>query len=77
VADVAVPADGTLTLSPFGNDLVLVDPTPFETAGTVPRILTFRNAGTITIEATVTPCSGPRCSPGVRTRYSRCGGVRG
>ena len=59
VAGLAIPADGTLTLSPFGNDLVLVDPTPFETASTVPLILTFRNAGTITIEATVTAPGTP------------------
>jgi copper(I)-binding protein len=59
VAGLAVPADGTLTLSPFGNDVVLQDPSPFETAGTVPLILTFRNAGTVTIEATVTAPGTP------------------
>ena len=59
VAGLAIPADGTLTLSPFGSDLVLVDPTPFETAGTVPLILTFRNAGTVTIDATVTAPGTP------------------
>ncbi len=57
VAGLAVPADGTLTLSPFGNDVQ--DPSPFETAGTVPLILTFRNAGTVTIEATVTAPGTP------------------
>ena len=59
VAGLAIPADGTLTLSPFGSDLVLVDPAPFETAGTVPLILTFRNAGTITVDATVTAPGTP------------------
>ena len=59
VAGLAIPADGTLTLSPFGNDLVLVDPTPFETSSTVPLILTFRHAGTVTIEATVTAPGTP------------------
>jgi copper(I)-binding protein len=59
VAGLAIPADGTLTLSPFGDDLVLADPAPFETAGTVPVILTFRNAGTVTIEATVTAPGTP------------------
>jgi copper(I)-binding protein len=59
VAGLAIPADGTLTLSPFGNDLVLADPAPFETASTVPLILTFRNAGTVTIEATVTAPGTP------------------
>jgi copper(I)-binding protein len=59
VAGLAIPADGTLTLSPFGNDLVLQDPTPFETTGTVPLILTFRHAGTVTLEATVTAPGTP------------------
>jgi copper(I)-binding protein len=59
VSGLAVPAHGTLTLSPFGNDLVLQDPAPFETAGTVPLILTFRNAGTLTINATVTAPGTP------------------
>jgi copper(I)-binding protein len=59
VAGIAIPADGTLTLSPFGNDLVLQDPAPFETTSTVPLILTFRDAGTVTIEATVTAPGTP------------------
>ena len=59
VADLAIPADGTLTLSPFGNDLVLQDPAPFETTATVPLILTFRDAGTVTIEASVTAPGSP------------------
>ncbi len=59
VAGLAIPADGTLTLSPFGNDLVLQDPAPYETVGTIPLILTFRHAGTITIEATVTAPGTP------------------
>jgi copper(I)-binding protein len=58
-AGLAVPAHGTLTLSPFGDDLVLQDPAPFESTGTVPLILTFRNAGTLTINATVTPPGTP------------------
>jgi copper(I)-binding protein len=59
VSGLTIPAHGTLTLSPFGNDLVLQHPTPFETTGTVPLILTFRNAGTLTIEATVTAPGTP------------------
>jgi len=59
VAGLAIPADGTLTLSPFGNDVVLQDPAPFETTSTVPLILTFRSAGTVTIEATVTAPGTP------------------
>ena len=30
-----VPTYGTLVLSPFGNDVVLQDPEPFETRATV------------------------------------------
>ena len=55
VADLVVPAHGTLTLSPFGDDLVLQDPAPFETRMAVPLTLTFRHAGTVTIDAPVTP----------------------
>ena len=59
VGGLAIPAQGTLTLSPFGDDVVLRDPAPFETASTVPLTLTFRHAGTVTIEATVTAPGTP------------------
>ncbi len=59
VSDLAIPAHGTLTLSPFGDDVVLQDPAPFETSSTVPLTLTFRNAGTVTIQATVTAPGTP------------------
>jgi copper(I)-binding protein len=59
VGDLAIPAHGTLTLSPFGDDVVLQDPAPFETSSSVPLILTFRHAGTVTIEATVTAPGTP------------------
>ena len=59
VSDLAIPAHGTLTLSPFGEDVVLRDPAPFETASSVPLILTFRHAGTVTLEATVTAPGTP------------------
>jgi copper(I)-binding protein len=58
-ADLVVPAHGTLTLSPFGDDLVLQDPAPFETSMAVPLILTFRQAGTVTIDAPVTAPGTP------------------
>jgi hypothetical protein len=41
------------------NDVVLQDPNPFETTSTVALILTFRHAGTITIEAAVTSPDTP------------------
>jgi copper(I)-binding protein len=59
VAGLRVPAHGTLTLSPFGADLVLQDPLPFETLSSVPLTLTFRHAGTVTIQATVTAPGTP------------------
>ncbi len=57
--DLAIPAHGTLTLSPFGDDVVLQDPAPFETSPTVPLTLTFRHAGTVTIDAAVTAPGTP------------------
>ncbi|MGO8893990.1 MAG: copper chaperone PCu(A)C [Streptosporangiaceae bacterium] len=59
VSDLAIPAHGTLILSPFGDDVVLQDPAPFETTSSVPLILTFRHAGTVTLEATVTAPGTP------------------
>ena len=59
VSDLAIPAQGTLTLSPFGDDVVLQDLAPFETSSSVPLTLTFRHAGTVTIEATVTAPGTP------------------
>jgi copper(I)-binding protein len=59
VSDLAIPAHGTLTLSPFGADVVLQDPAPFETRQSVPLIMTFRHAGTVTIQVTVTAPGTP------------------
>ena len=49
-----IPAHGTLTLTPIGDDLVLQQPSPYESRATVPLTLTFRHSGTITIDASVT-----------------------
>ena len=49
-----IPAHGTLTLTPLGEDLVLQQPSPYESRATVPLTLTFRHAGTVTIDAAVT-----------------------
>jgi copper(I)-binding protein len=59
IADLIVPAHGTLILSPLGDDLVLQDPAPYETSTTVPLTLTFRQAGTVTIDAPVTAPGTP------------------
>jgi periplasmic copper chaperone A len=59
VSDLVVPAHGTLTLNPFGDDVILQDPAPFETKTAVPLTLTFRHAGTVTIDAPVTAPGTP------------------
>jgi copper(I)-binding protein len=55
----SLPAAGTLTLSPFGPDLVLTGPRQLEAGERVPLILRFRHAGTVTVEAVVTPPGTP------------------
>ena len=59
VPSLAIPGNGTLTLSPLTADAVLENPAPFEATGDVPLTLVFRNAGTVTIEAPVTPPGTP------------------
>jgi copper(I)-binding protein len=54
IGALVIPAHGTLTLTPFGDDLELEQPSPYESRATVPLTLTFRHAGTVTIDATVT-----------------------
>ena len=54
VADLTVPAGGTLTLSPLSGGMLIEHPVPFENRQTVPLTLVFRNAGEITVAATVT-----------------------
>jgi len=49
-----IPAHGELTLTPFGSDIVLQDPSPYEALSYVPLVLTFRSAGTVTVDAAVT-----------------------
>ena len=53
VSDLAIPAHASLTWSPFGDDVVLRDAAPFETSSSVSLTLTFRQGGTVTIDATV------------------------
>ncbi|MGH3298440.1 MAG: heavy metal translocating P-type ATPase [Trebonia sp.] len=54
VAGLAVPAGGTLSLSPLTGGLLIEHPAPFENRRTVPLTLVFRHAGQITVDATVT-----------------------
>jgi copper(I)-binding protein len=56
VSDLVIPAHGTLTLSPLGDDVVLQDPSRYENLASVPLRLTFRHSGTVTIDA---PVSAP------------------
>jgi copper(I)-binding protein len=59
VHGLAIPGNGTLTLSPLTDDVVLENPSPFEATKDVPLTLVFRHAGTVTIEASVTPPGTP------------------
>jgi copper(I)-binding protein len=59
VRQVAIPAHGTLSLSPFGLDIVLQDPGSLTVGASVPLVLTFRHAGRVTVDATVTPPGTP------------------
>ncbi len=59
VSSLEIPPHGTLNLSPFGDDIVLRDPSPFEDLQAVPLTLTFRHAGTVTIQAAVTAPGAP------------------
>ena len=53
VRGLMIPAGGTVTLTPFGNDVVLTDPVRYENDATVPLTLTFRRAGRIAVTADV------------------------
>jgi copper(I)-binding protein len=59
VHELAIPAHGTLILSPFGDDAVLENPTPFESDGSVPLTLTFQHAGQVAVDAAVTAPGTP------------------
>jgi len=59
VKALAIPGGKTLALSPFGDDVVLEDPVPYESRAEVPLTLVFRDAGTITIQAPVTSPGTP------------------
>ncbi|HUK71670.1 MAG TPA: copper chaperone PCu(A)C [Streptosporangiaceae bacterium] len=59
VPDLVIPAHATITLSPFGNDAVLINPPPLQAGHSFPLTLTFRHGGTITIQAAITPPGAP------------------
>jgi copper(I)-binding protein len=55
----AIPAASTTSLSPLGPDVVLIDPGALQVGATVPVTLTFRHAGRVTVDFTVTPSGTP------------------
>jgi periplasmic copper chaperone A len=57
--ELAVPGQSTTSLSPLGADIVLISPSPLQVGDTVPVTLTFRRAGKITVQFTVTPAGTP------------------
>ena len=54
LAGLGIPARGSVSLSPFGADLVLLRPGKLTVGEAVPVTLVFRHAGRITVTATVT-----------------------
>jgi copper(I)-binding protein len=59
VNGLAIPARGTLALSPLAADVTLENPVPFEDRQSVPLTLVFRRAGQVTIDAPVTAPGTP------------------
>jgi copper(I)-binding protein len=59
LSGLAVGAGATVSMSPFGPDLVLIDPRQLIAGQDVLLRLRFRNAGVITVEASVTPPGTP------------------
>jgi copper(I)-binding protein len=59
VAGLRIPAHGAVTLTPFGVDVVLIGAAGLRAGQHVPLALVFRQAGRVTIEATVTPPGAP------------------
>ncbi len=56
---VTIPARSTISLSPFGPDLVLISPRRLITGQQVLLRLRFRHAGTILVDASVTAPGAP------------------
>jgi copper(I)-binding protein len=54
-----IGAHATVTFSPFGTDIVLIDPARLGVGASVPLTLRFASAGRVTVDATVTPPGTP------------------
>ena len=59
VAGLAIPAHGSITLSPLSDDVVLLNPAPYESDMTIPLTLVFRHAGRVQVDATVSAPGAP------------------
>lgn len=59
VSALPIPGQGTLALSPLGDDVVIENPVLYESRADVPLTLVFRHAGQITIDVPVTPPGTP------------------
>lgn len=59
VRQLTVPAHGTLRLTPFGDDVILENPVPYETRASVPLVLTFRHTGRLSVTAAVSAPGTP------------------
>jgi copper(I)-binding protein len=59
VHELTVPAHGTLTLTPFGNDVILENPEAYEKRSSVPLVLTFKQAGKLAVSAAVSAVGTP------------------
>jgi len=58
LANLAIPANGTVSLSPMGSDIELIG-AHLIYGQVVPLTLTFASAGRVSVEATVTPPGTP------------------
>ncbi len=59
VTGLAIPAHGSITLTPLSADVVLQHPAAYETDMTVPLTLIFRHAGRVQVNAAVTAPGSP------------------
>jgi hypothetical protein len=59
VHELTVPAHGALTLTPFGDDVILEDPGAYETLSGVPLVLMFKHTGKLAVNATVSAVGTP------------------
>ena len=59
VSSLTIPAGTSITLTPFGDDVVLLHPKAYENDGSVPLTLTFAHAGQVSVNASVSPPGDP------------------